>query len=93
MYTGRTADGSDAKEVQGMYVSPDGSMWSNQDRWSTKEEKRERRLYNRTLEIMDNEMLSLSDLKKQIDNKTHHYPCAIRNYILSHYNEDGSFKF
>lgn len=28
-YTGSSPDGSDIREVQGMFVSPDGNEWSN----------------------------------------------------------------
>lgn len=28
--TGTTADGSDAREIQGMYISENGNEWSNQ---------------------------------------------------------------
>ena len=37
IFTGKSADGSDAKEVEGMYMHPDGEQWSNQPWIITKE--------------------------------------------------------
>ena len=39
IFTGKSADGSDAKEAEGMYVHPDGEQWSNQPWIITKEDK------------------------------------------------------
>jgi hypothetical protein len=44
IFTGKSADGSDAYPVQGMYVSPDGEQWSNQP--FTKEDKMWGQIYD-----------------------------------------------
>jgi hypothetical protein len=39
IYTGTTPDGSDMREVEGVYVHPDGKQWSSQPWIITKEDK------------------------------------------------------
>lgn len=48
-YTGKTADGSDMREVQGMHISEDGREWSNQPYPITRELNRHLRFVNLTL--------------------------------------------
>jgi hypothetical protein len=44
IFTGKSADGSDAYPALGMFVSPDGKQWSNQP--FTKEDKMWAQIYN-----------------------------------------------
>ena len=39
IFTGKSADGSDMREVEGVYVHPDGKQWSSQPWIITKEDK------------------------------------------------------
>lgn len=44
-YTGKTADGSDMKEVHGGYIAPDGKSWSNHPWPPSKEDRIWDRIY------------------------------------------------
>ncbi len=48
-YTGTTADGSDTREVQGMYISENGQEWSNKPYPITRELNKHLRFVNLTL--------------------------------------------
>ena len=60
IYTGSSADGSDMKEVQGMYTSPCGKYWSSMP--YTKEEKAYDKVYDHCVKYSK----SFNDLYKQI---------------------------
>lgn len=54
-YTGSTADGSDMRPVQGMYISPDGKEWSNmpytaEQHEDNREYRRQERIWNEIIE-------------------------------------------
>ena len=88
MYMGKSADGSDMKEVSMGYINPD-----NDNEWSTEmypRQKREHRLYDGLMDYM-NGKYTLNDVYKQIQNKTCPLPTRLRNYVLSHYDENGKF--
>lgn len=86
IYFGKSADGSDAQESRGMFISPDGNSWSNMP--FTKEQK----YYQIVYDYMCKHLLCLDDIKKQIDNKTCRLSKGVRKYVLSHYDEHGNFK-
>ena len=48
-YTGKTKDGSDMREVQGMHISENGKEWSNKPYPVTRELNRHLRFANLTL--------------------------------------------
>ena len=50
-YTGKSADGSDIREVQGMYVSPDGKEWGSKP--YTEEQRADERYYKTREEVYD----------------------------------------
>lgn len=70
IYTGKTADGSDMKEAEGVYVSEDGSYWSNMP--ITKEHRRqakEQRDYDAIFQICSDRHLSMKDLYQLVLDK------------------------
>jgi len=73
IYTGRSADGWDAREVQGMFISEDGETWSNEP--FTQEQIQSDREYKRITKIIDEIHLVMSgkftiqDIYNKIINK------------------------
>lgn len=75
IYTGKSADGSDAYPAQGMFVSPDGSQWSNQP--YTKEDKMWQELYPH----LAKNLRSLKDEYELILQKKSTLSSRLRNYV------------
>jgi len=75
-YTGKSKDGSDMREVRGMYISQNGSQWSS-----------EPYPINNTLDLhLHQNNLSLKQEYQLILSKTSKASAAIRKYILDNYN-------
>ena len=89
-YTGKTADGSDMKEVHGAYVNP-----NNDNEWSSKPYPEQQKKINIQEEYSDyvNGRFCLDDVYKQILAKTCPLPVRARKYVLSHYDENGKFLY
>lgn len=87
-YTGSTVDGSDAREIDGMYVNP-----KNENEWSNfpYPKQPEERMYDEIMDYADGRY-SLNDLKKQIDNKKSKLSRRLRDYVMSHYDSAGNYK-
>lgn len=81
-YSGRTADGSDAKEVHGAFINPE-----NENQWASTPYKKQRQY----MEVMKY-MSSFDDVRKQILNKKCPLSVSLRKYVLSLYDEKGNFK-
>jgi|LakMenEpi03Aug12_release.lakeMendotaPanAssembly.Ray.scaffolds.fasta_scaffold272491_3 hypothetical protein len=95
IYRGSTADGSDMEVVQGMYVNPDNpDEWSNKPykTTSTPEERQLQRTYDEVLTYMS-DRYTLDDVYQQIINKTIKKSKRFRDFVLSHYDSDGNFKY
>jgi hypothetical protein len=74
-YTGKTEDGSDIKEVQGMYISECGNHWSNQPFPITRKLNKHLKSNNLTLKEAHQAIL---------DNKSK-APKRIQKYLLTNY--------
>ncbi len=74
-FTGRTKDGSDMKEVQGMYISEDGKSWSNQPYPITREMTRHLRYANLTLKEAHEAILNGTSLASK----------KVQKYLLENY--------
>jgi hypothetical protein len=74
--TGKTADGSDAYPVEGMYVSPDGEQWSNKP--YTKEDKMWHELYP----YLAKNLRSLKDEYELINKKKSNLSKRLRDYVV-----------
>ncbi len=88
IYTGKSADGSDAHLVEGVYVNPD-----NENEWSSKPYPKQQtiiRTKDAVLDYMDGKY-TLDDVFKQIQNKTCPLSRRLRDYVLSHYDSEGNF--
>lgn len=88
IYTGKSADGSDMKLVEGVYVNPE-----NDNEWSSEpypKQKKLMNLYNKVYDYM-NRRYTLNDVYQQIKNKTCKLSRTEREYVLSHYDENGNF--
>jgi len=83
IYTGKSADGSDALEV-GLYISPDETIWSNipftPDQW--KEEKRRQR-HRKVFDHIAKNCRTLRDEYNLIQQRKSVLSKACRNYIIS----------
>jgi hypothetical protein len=82
IYTGSTADGSDMKEYNGMYLNPD-----NENEWQSVPypiQMKQIRLQNELMDYM-NGRYCLDDVYKQIQNKTCQLPYRTRQFVISHY--------
>mgnify|MGYP003650412831 FL=1 len=88
MYTGKTRDGSDMKEVEGMYVNPD-----NDDEWSSEPYPAQVKLLKPKNAVMDymGSTKGLDDVYKEIKNKTCKLSASLRKYVLTHYDNNGNF--
>ena len=73
--TGKSKDGSDATEVQGMYISEDGNGWSNQPYPIHRE------LY-RHLKYVD---LSFKEAHEAMLNGTSKASKRVQKYVLANY--------
>jgi hypothetical protein len=91
IYTGKSADGSDMKEWGGVYVNPDNpNEWSTQP-YPYRKMKLEIRLWWEVYDYMAEEMITLDDVYKQIQDKTCLLSKRLRDYVLSLYDENGNF--
>lgn len=75
-YTGKTKDGSDMQEVQGMYISEDGKGWSNQPYPIHRE------LY-RHLRYVD---LSFKEAHEAMLNGTSKASKRVQKYVIANYH-------
>lgn len=75
-YTGKTKDGSDMQEVQGMYISEDGNQWSNQPYPIHRELYRHLRYVN----------LSFKEAHEAMLNGTSKASKRVRKYVLANYH-------
>ena len=88
-YTGKSADGSDMQEHRGVYVNPDnGSEWSSQPYPKQQRSVNLREEYN----TYTNGRFSLQMVYQQIIDKTCPLSKRVRDFVLSHYDENGNFK-
>lgn len=87
-YTGKTADGSDMKEFEGVYVNPD-----NSNEWSSTPYPSQRRAINIQNTLLDymSGRYTLNDVYQQIKAKKCPLSRNLREYVLSHYDEHGNF--
>lgn len=87
-YRGKSSDGSDMEEVEGMYVNPD-----NPNEWSSKPYPSQIKVINMKNEVLAymNGKYSLNDVYNQIQNKTCSLSYSLREYVLSHYDSSGNF--
>lgn len=76
IYTGSSADGSDAYPVEGMYVSPDGNEWSNQP--YTEED----RMWNKIYHHLAKNLRSLQDEHELIKQKNSGLSSRLRSYVI-----------
>jgi hypothetical protein len=75
-YTGRTKDGSDMQEAQGMYISEDGTQWSNQPFPIHRELKRHLRYVN----------LSFKEAHEAMLNGTSKASKRVQRYVIANYH-------
>lgn len=87
-YTGKSADGSDMVEFEGVYTNPD-----NENEWSSTPYPKQKKIINRKQAVLDymNGKYTLDDVYEQIKNKTCKLSFQLRQYVLSHYDESGNF--
>lgn len=87
-YTGRSADGSDMQEVEGFYMNPD-----NKNEWSSAPYPKQQKIINTKNEVLNymNGRYTLNDVYEQIKNKKCTLSRRLRQYVLSHYDENGVF--
>jgi hypothetical protein len=88
IYTGKSADGSDMRLVEGVYVNPD-----NDNEWSSEPYPKQRKAINTKNEVLDymNGRYCLDDVYEQIKNKVCKLPKRVRDYVVSHYTPEGVF--
>jgi hypothetical protein len=85
-YTGRTVDGSDMMEAQGMYISDCGTYWSNQP--ITDEQKKDAKEYEyhqRMHNNIHNHLNGCRSFKKEynlIKKKQSTLPKSLRDYLI-----------
>ena len=88
-YKGKTRDGSDIEEIDGVaYVNP-----RNPNEWSNQPYPEQRKLINmkaRLLKYMAGKY-TLDDVFKQIQDKTCGLSRSLRDYVSSHYDAGGNF--
>lgn len=70
-YTGKTKDGSDMRDVQGMHISENGKEWSNKPYPVTRELNRHLRFANLTLKegcqaILDGKSIASKRVQKYL---------------------------
>lgn len=88
LYTGKSADGSDMTEVEGFFINPD-----NPDEFSSNPYPAQRRLMNiqRRLSNYMSDKYSLNDVYNQIKEHNCPIPAIVKQYVLSHYDNEGNF--
>lgn len=79
-YTGKTKDGSDMQEVQGMYISEDGNQWSNMPYPIHRELYRHLRYVN----------LSFKEAHEAMLNGTSKASKRVQKYVLANYHAMNS---
>lgn len=89
-YKGKSADGSDAEEVHGAYQNP-----NNPDEWSSRPYPEHIRIMNKQRAVLQymNGRYTLRDVYEQIKAKTCGLSASQREYVLSHFDENGVFLF
>ena len=98
IYHGKSADGSDMREWDGVFVNP-----QNPDQWSAapynkeqsnskKESDRNFRIRQSVQEYM-NGKFCLDDVKKQIEEKKCPLSKTQRDWVMDHYDEQGNFLY
>lgn len=85
-YTGSTADGSDMREVRGMYLSPDGKEFSNMP--YTKEQKAYDRVYDHIVKYHRTFQMEY-DLIKQ---KKSILPRVCREWLVAEFEKETKEK-
>lgn len=75
IYTGKSEDGTDMYEAEGLYLSPDGNQWSNQP--YTIEDKMWKELYP----YLAKNLRSLKDEYELVLNKQSKLSSRLRNYV------------
>lgn len=87
-YKGKTRDGSDIEEVHVAYVNPD-----NENEWSSKPYPSQKIDIANKKALLDymNARYTLDDVYAQIQAKTCELSVRMRQYVRSHYNENGEF--
>lgn len=69
-YTGKSRDGSDMKEVKGVYISEDGNSWSNKPLTKAhREQDKEERDYDAIFNICSNRHLTFRELHQLVLDK------------------------
>lgn len=76
IFTGKSADGSDAYPAMGMFMSPDGKQWSNQP--YTKEDRMWMELYPH----LAKRLISLKDEYKLVKQKQSTLSRRLRDYVV-----------
>jgi DNA-binding transcriptional regulator YhcF (GntR family) len=74
-YKGKTADGSDMQEVQGMYISECGNYWSNRPYPITRELNRHLRFANITLKESYQAILNAKSIASK----------RVQKYLIANY--------
>lgn len=89
-YTGKSADGSDAQEVEGMYVNP-----KNPEEWSSRPYPEHVKIMNMKNDVLRymNGKYTLQDVYEQIQARTCGLSVSRREYVLSHFDENGVFLY
>jgi len=89
IYVGKSADGSDMKEVDGVFINPD-----NPDEWSNQPYNKKQKAsvdYWNVYDYMADNHLTLGDVYQQVKDKVCPLSRRLRDYVLSHYDENGNF--
>jgi hypothetical protein len=83
IYTGTTADGSDMKLAEGVYVNPD-----NENEWSSEMYPSQKKEANQKERVMDymNGVYCLNDVRDQILRKECSLSRSDRDYVMAHYD-------
>lgn len=77
-YTGNTADGSDMREIEGVYLSKDGKTWSNMPFKPDAED----RLYNTCLDHTWKNLRTFRQEYELIIQKKSQLPRSCRDYLV-----------
>ena len=82
--TGKSADGSDARPVYGMFVSPDGENWGSEP--FTKEQEIDEKRFNKFWDIMNfhNNELEIEEIGEIIRNKKSKLCKKDREFVLTY---------
>ena len=82
MFTGKSEDGSDMREVEGVYVHPDGKQWSSEPWIITKEDK----MYWEIRDHIDGKR-SLQDEYDLVKTKKSTLSRALRDFLVKFMDE------